>query len=369
MIRERRELTRLRAPARHHRRHRLGRELVHRRGTRIPDAVLARAARSSGTAPRRAIRRPGAASSSGARRARRSRPASFVRTATSAPGRSSIASGTVATKDSTPTTGSTSEIERIERNAFHLMYANATRIAGTHREEERRARAGLEQPNELERREEREAPDRDMWSDAREHRPDERRDQPRRATTSSGGTNASSEREHDDVLARRSADDEELGVALQHREHRLADAERPQGGQVREPPRIRRQRDPGRAPESCGVARHRARHLRVGRDERREVVGSDGGARADVEDPPLARRERPLARRGRVGERRLDRGRHGVELVLRRRRGRARGGPRPRRELRRSRASRRSRSSAVCRHTRPAAEARTRTRARRPTSR
>ncbi len=61
-------------------------------------------------------------------------------------------------------------------------------------------------------------------------------------TTTSGGTNASSSGEHDHVRPGRATDDEELRVAAEHREHRLAHAVSPQRGEMREPPPVRRKR-------------------------------------------------------------------------------------------------------------------------------
>ena len=109
-----------------------------------------------------------------------------------------------------------------------------------HRKEQGGAALGVEQSNQLQRYEEREAPDRDDVQ-----RPGKRARQERDERL--GGDDhqrrddGEEQREHDHVPARRPTHHQELRVPLQHREHRLADSVRPQRGQMREPPPVRRQ--------------------------------------------------------------------------------------------------------------------------------
>ena len=219
-------------------------ELVDCCRPRIPGRVTARAVRNLDT--ELCVERPvraASASSPGTRRRRRARPACGLRPATSAPGASSTASGTVATNKSSARSRQ-HEREREERaERRHLQIGE-----GHEPGRDQRQRAGT-----------RHAPDR---AAATSCRAGEERRSPRwrrcaafraafataaatsgleRPTTTSGGTNDEQQREDDNVRARRSAHDQELRVPLQHREHRLAYAVSPQRGQMREAPPVGRQ--------------------------------------------------------------------------------------------------------------------------------
>ena len=102
------------------------------------------------------------------------------------------------------------------------------------------------------------------------------------ARTASGGA----EREHDGEYHRLgpggAVDDEELGVPLEHREHRLADAVAPQRREMHETPTVRRE-----------GARHSRPTIRPGRGNERSVAARP----LELCGVPAAYRERSEARR------------------------------------------------------------------------
>ena len=258
MIVQRRQLADSRELPREHRGDRLGRELVDGRRARVPRSVTCEPAKFGYL---RASIDPSGRSRelTGNSSITTTTTGVLVRPATFAAATLSVASGTVATNVTSPSSGKAKATDRNDRNTRDWRYATATSVAGTIGTAVPR-RAGRRTAGRSAARRQAEAPDRDDVHHPSERSRDERHDR-LRPHDDQRRHERDEQREHHHVQARRPTDDQELRVSLQHREDGLADAVPPQRGEVREPPPERRQEHARRPCRGRRGRRDRRAHL------------------------------------------------------------------------------------------------------------